>query len=315
MTEQERREANQLLGAADQHDRNAETARGEAATEQGASDKALKLDDQAPYVTVNLTAAEAGTVREALKQTQDHHGWAADPLQYGREYEEEEEEAHDLITAAREQSGSAGRAGDKVDQAMTGRSPAAQPPGTDTLTGRPVGGGPNGEIGNGYVKEYPEANDRDAVVPVTLTEIETSTVRDALGRHEGTTQGSTDRLEDRAEGKAPDVDHFRILEAKIDRRTRVGQKLEKATTERAAGTEDRDAVLNAWNSNDRSDSHASEMAAQNVAPEAQQAQYGADVSNVKHPRSAVTTTRSEAKASRAANRPMGAHRERGERGR
>jgi len=312
-TEQERREADQLLGAADQHDRNAETARGEAAAEQGSGEETPRLDDQEPYVTVNLTAAEAGTLREALKQTQDRHDRAADPLHYGREYDEEE--THDLITAAQEQSGIAGRAGDKVDQAMTEHIPVAEPPAIDPQTGRPVGVGPNGEIGAGYVKEYPQGSDRDAVVPVTLTEAEASTVRDALDRHERATQGSIDRLEDRAEGEAPDVEHLRIWESKIDRSTRVGQKLEKATEQRAAGTEDRGAGLNAWNSNDRRDSHASEMAAQNVAPEAVQAQYGADVSNAKHPRSAVATTRGAAKARKAATRSMGAQRERGERGR
>lgn len=312
-TEQERREADQLLGAANQHDRNAETARGEAAAEQGAGDEAPKLDDQEPYATVNLTAAEAGTLREALKQAQDRHNRAADPLHYGHEYEDEE--TQDLITAAQEQSGIAGRAGDKVDQAMTEHMPAAEPLAINPETGRPVGVGANGEIGAGYVEEYSEANDRDAVVPVTLTEAEASTVRDALDRHERATQGSIDRLEDRAEGEAPDVEHLRISEAKIDRSTRVGQKLEKATEQRAAGTEDRDAGLNAWNSNDRRDSHASEMAAQNVAPDAVQAQYGADVSNAKHPRSAVAMTRGAAKARKALLRSMGAQRERGERGR
>ncbi|WP_206758289.1 hypothetical protein [Frigoribacterium sp. CFBP 8754] len=312
-TEQERREADQLLGAADQHDRNAETARGEAAAERSVGDEAPKLDDQEPYATVNLTAAEAGTLREALKQAQDRHDRAADPLHYGPEYEDEE--TQDLITAAQEQSGIAGRAGDKVDQAMTEHVPAAEPLAISSKTGRPVGVGPNGEIGAGYVEEYTEANDRDAIVPVTLTEAEASTVRDALDRHERATQGSIDRLEDRAEGEAPDVEHLRISEAKIDRSTRVGQKLEKATEQRAAGTEDRDAGLSAWNSNDRRDSHASEMAAQNVAPDAVQAQYGADMSNAKHPRSAVAFSRGAAKARKAATHSMGVQRERGERGR
>ena len=262
---------------------------------------------------MNLTAAEAGTLREALKQAQDRHNRAADPLHYGHEYEDEE--TQDLITAAQEQGGIAGRAGDKVDQAMTEHMPASEPLAINPETGRPGGVGPNGEIGAGYLEEYPEANDRNAIVPVTLTEAEASTVRDALGRHERATQGSIDRLEDRAEGEAPDVEHLRISEAKIDRSMRVGQKLENATEQRVADTEDRDAGLNAWNSNDRRDSHASEMAAQSVAPDAVQAQYGADVSNAKHPRSAVAFSRGAAKARKAATRSMGVQRERGERGR
>jgi len=312
-TGQERREADQLLGAADQHDRNAKTARGEVAAEQGAADEAPELDDQEPYVTVNLTAAEAGTLREALKQTQDRHDREANPLRYGRDYEPEE--AQELVAAAQEQSGIASRAGDQVDQAMSEHVPAAEAPAIDPETGRPVGVGPNGEIGAGYVEEYPEANDRDAVVSVRLTEAEASTVRDALGRHERATQGGIDRLEDRAEDEALDLDHLRLSKAKIDRSMRIVQKLEKATKERAAGAEDRDAGLTVWNSNDRRDTHAAEMAAQNVAPEAVQAQYGADVSNAKHPRSAVTATRDAAKARKAANRSVGAQRERGERSR
>lgn len=198
---------------------------------------------------------------------------------------------------------------------MTGHIPVGEPPTIGPQTGRPVGIGPNGEIGAGCVEENPEANDRDAVVPVSLTKAEASTVRGALGRHERATQRSSNRLEDRAEGDAPDLDHLRISEAKIDRSKRVGQKLEKAIAERAAGAEDRDAGLNAWNSNDRRDSLASEMAEQNVAPEAVQAQYGADVSNAKHPRSAVTTTRGAYKARKAAMRTRGTQLARGERGR
>jgi hypothetical protein len=62
-------------------------------------------------------------------------------------------------------------------------------------------------------------------------------------------------------------------------------------------------------------SHASEMAAQNVAPEAVQAQYGADVSDAKHPRAAVITSRGAAKARKASTRSVGAQRERVERSR
>lgn len=64
---------------------------------------------------------------------------------------------------------------------------------------------------------------------------------------------------------------------------RVAQNLEKATAERTAGAGDRDAGIDSWNSNDRRDNRASEMAAQDVAPDAVQAQYGAKVFNAKYP--------------------------------
>ncbi|WIB36078.1 hypothetical protein [Curtobacterium sp. MCJR17_043] len=53
------------------------------------------------------------------------------------------------------------------------------------------------------------------------------------------------------------------------------------------------------------------MAAADVDPVAVQAQYGADVSNAKHPRPAITTTRGAAKARKSVTRAMGTQHERG----
>ena len=90
---------------------------------------------------------------------------------------------------------------------------------------------------------------------------------------------------------------------------------ESATSEQAAGDQDRSAGESAWDSADRRDSHVEQMAAQGVEPIAIQAQYGADVSNAKHPRTAVTSTRGAAKARKAVRRAPGVTRERGERSR
>lgn len=85
--------------------------------------------------------------------------------------------------------------------------------------------------------------------------------------------------------------------------------------ERTSADEDRSAGASAWDSAERRDAHAEQMAAQGVEPDAVQAQYGADVSNAKHPRGAVTPGRAPAKARKASTQSVGAQRERGERGR
>ena len=78
---------------------------------------------------------------------------------------------------------------------------------------------------------------------------------------------------------------------------------------------ERSAGLSAWDNADRRDAHAGKMAEQGVEPIAIQAQYGADVSNAKHPRAAIGSTRGATKARKTATKAMGATRERGERGR
>ena len=88
-----------------------------------------------------------------------------------------------------------------------------------------------------------------------------------------------------------------------------------AGREQGASNQDRAAGLSAWDNADRRDAHASKMAEQGVEPVAVQAQYGADVSNAKHPRAAVGSTRGAAKARKAATKAMGTTREHGERGR
>lgn len=107
------------------------------------------------------------------------------------------------------------------------------------------------------------------------------------------------------------------LDADIERLPGVDQTNADQTREReqAAGEQDRAEGLSAWDSADRRDAHASKMAEEGVEPVAIQAHYGAEVSNAKHPRSAVRSTRGAAKARKAPTRSAGSQRERGERGR
>lgn len=95
----------------------------------------------------------------------------------------------------------------------------------------------------------------------------------------------------------------------------VGDFGARVTAEESDAGADRNAGLAKWDSAERRDGHAEQMAAQGVDPVAIQAQYGADVSNAKHPRAAVTSTRGAAKARKTATRTMGAQRERGDRSR
>jgi hypothetical protein len=90
----------------------------------------------------------------------------------------------------------------------------------------------------------------------------------------------------------------------------AGESVVAVGAEESAASEVRNAGRATWDSAERRDGHAEHMAAQGVDPVAIQAQYGADVSNAKHPRAAVTTTRGAAKARKASPKAMGSQRER-----
>lgn len=103
-----------------------------------------------------------------------------------------------------------------------------------------------------------------------------------------------------------------------DRAAQVARDAERGQHEvglRSAAHEDRADAGYEWDSAERRDAHAQKLGAAGVAPEAIQAQYGADVSNARHPRAAVSSTRTPAKARKASPRVPGTQRERGERGR
>ncbi len=85
--------------------------------------------------------------------------------------------------------------------------------------------------------------------------------------------------------------------------------------QRSAAHADRTDADHEWDSAERRDAHAQNLAAAGVAPEAIQAQYGADVSNARHPRAAVSSTRTPTKARKASPRVPGTQRDRGDRSR
>lgn len=129
-------------------------------------------------------------------------------------------------------------------------------------------------------------------------------------------------IQDEGEHDAPDAPNFDAVEQHEGKKgawSGLSDKLTAAqataTSEQSAGNQDRSAGLETWDSADRRDTHADAMAAQGVDAVAIQAQYGADMSNAKHPRAAVTSTRGAAKARKAATLAMGAQRERGGRSR
>jgi antitoxin component of RelBE/YafQ-DinJ toxin-antitoxin module len=233
-TEQERREADQLLNAADQHDRNAEAARGDA------------------------TAAQDGAEGE-----------------------------------------------------------------------RAPGVGPNGEIGAGYQFEdmdEPVRHDPNAerTITLTLNEYEADRIDKFLAATAFVSRQAPDEHDiDPEDGRTWDQ---LVTDTRASHDNAVGMRdrLSEARTaaaqgtadrEQGAGDQDRSAGLSAWDNADRRDGHAEQMAGAGVEPVAVQAQYGADVSNAKHPRAAVTSTRGAAKARKTATKAMGATRERGDRSR
>lgn len=95
----------------------------------------------------------------------------------------------------------------------------------------------------------------------------------------------------------------------------IGNPAASVAAQGPAAEEECNAGLAMWDSAERRNGHAEQMAAQGVDPVAIRAQYGADVSNAKHPRAAAATTRGAAKARKTAVRATGTQRERGDRAR
>lgn len=101
-------------------------------------------------------------------------------------------------------------------------------------------------------------------------------------------------------------------------RTAETARLNAAATrnhEECAGNEDHAEGVAVWDSADRRDAHARTMAEQGVDAIAVQAQYGADISNANHPRSAVHPTRGASVARKTSPRAAKVTRDRGERSR
>ncbi|MDM7886569.1 hypothetical protein QUG92_15770 [Curtobacterium sp. RHCKG23] len=198
---------------------------------------------------------------------------------------------------------------------------------SDVDTERAPGVSPAGQIGLGYEDEYDEPAPLDPnaerTITLTLNEYEADRIERFLASSEWQGRQGLDESDADPERSFDELDRDRktMLESAVGMRERLSTARSAAAEstadrgEQGAGSQDRAAGLSAWDNADRRDAHAGKMAEQGVEPVAVQAQYGADVSNAKHPRAAVSSTRSAARARKAATKAMGTTRERRELGR
>jgi hypothetical protein len=318
-TEQERRDADRLLNAADQHDQNAEAARAGAERAPGVGGEAgagyggfeefpepVRHDPNAER-TITLTLNEyeaeridtflAGTEWRARQGLDENDVDAEDPRSLGR-IEADRGALLESTVGMRERLAEA--------RPMTPESTAAIEPN--------VGVGPNGEVGAGFREfDEPVRHDPNAERTITLPLNDYEADRIEKFAANSIIPSNRDTAEVTKEGRDRSDNAVGIRDRLAKARTAAAEST--AGKEQVAGAQDRTAGLSAWDNADRRDSHAEKMAAAGVDPVAVQAQYGADVSNAKHPRSAIATTRGAAKARKTASRAIGAQRERGERGR
>jgi hypothetical protein len=308
-TEQERREA-------DQHDQNAEAARDDiGSAEQGAGAGYGDFEEVSEPVRSDPTAER--TITLALNEYEADRidtFLASSEWQVRQGLDESDRDAEDPRSYGQVEADRAALLANTVD--MRARLSEARPaaPDVTALIEPRAGIGPDGEVGAGFRElDEPVRHDPNAerTITLALNDYEadrmekfavTSIIPSDRPAEEITTAGR-----DRSDNAAGIRD--RLAEA----RTAAAQGT--ADREQGAGNQDRNAGLSGWDNAARRDSHAEQMAAAGVDPIAVQAQYGADVSNAKHPRSAIASTRGAAKARRAASRAIGAQRERGERSR
>lgn len=229
--------------------------------------------------------------------------------------DQERREADQLLGAADQH--------DRNAESARGDAAAAR---GDVGTERAPGVGVGGQIGLGYEDEYDEPVPLDPnaerTITLTLNEYEADRLERFLASSEWQGRQGLDESDAAPERSFDELDRDRktMLESTVGMRERLSTARSAAAEstadrEQGAGSQDRAAGLSAWDNADRRDAHAGKMAEQGVEPVAVQAQYGADVSNAKHPRSAIASTRGAAKARKAASRAIGTQRERGERGR
>lgn len=174
------------------------------------------------------------------------------------------------------------------------------------------------ELGPDYGDEAPTSV-QGPDVAVTLTAAEFAMLS-AVASNAATEHDNL--IQDEGEYDAPDAPNFGAVEQYEEKKgawSALSDKLTAAqaaaTSEQSAGDQDRAAGESTWDSANRRDTHAVAMASQGVNAVAIQAQYGADVSNAKHPRASVGSSRVATKARKAATKMVGITREREERGR
>jgi hypothetical protein len=314
-TKQERRDADQLLNAADQHDQNAQAARAGVDGERAASagyggfeefPEPVRHDPTAERtIALSLNEYEAERIDTFLAGTE----WQARQSLDESDFDSEDPRSFAQIEADR-----AALLQNTVDL----RAQLAEALPEAAVTTAPnepgVGVGPNGEVGAAFREfDEPVRHDLNAerTITLTLNDYEADRIEkfaaNSIVPSNRPAEEVTSETRDRSDNAVGIRDRLTAA--------RSAAAETAARSEQGAGVQDRTAGLSAWDNADRRDRHAEKMAAAGVDPVAVQAQYGADVSNAKHPRSAITTTRGAAKARKTATRAMGAQRDRGERGR
>lgn len=266
-------------------------------------------------IDVNDVQADPQRVAEVLRQRAGMDGLEQGNAAEQAGSEQERREADQLLNAADRH--------DRDAESARGDAAAVR---SDVDSGRAPGVSPAGQIGLGYEDEYDESAPLDPnaerTITLTLNEYEADRIERFLASSEWQGRQGLDESDADPERSFDELDRDRktMLENTVGMRERLSTARSAAAEstadrEQGAGDQDRAAGLSAWDNADRRDAHAGKMAEQGVEPVAVQAQYGADVSNAKHPRAAVGSTRGAAKARKAATKAMGTTRERGERGR
>jgi hypothetical protein len=314
-TEQERRDADRLLNAADQHDQNAEAARAGVDGERAASagyggfeefPEPVRHDPSAERtIALSLNEYEAERIDTFLAGTE----WQA-----RQSLDESDFDSEDLRSFGQIEADRGALLQNTVD--LRARLAEARPaPAVTVAASEPgVGVSPNGEVGAGFREpDEPVRHDpnEERTITLTLNDYEA----DRIEKFATNSIVPSNRLAEEitSDGRDRSDNAVGIRDRLAAARTAAAERT--ARDERSAGAGDRTAGLSAWDNAHRRDSHAKKMSAAGVDPVAVQAQYGADVSNVRHPRSAIGSTRGAARARKAATKAMGTTRERGERGR
>jgi hypothetical protein len=267
-------------------------------------------------IDVNNVQADPQRVAEVLRQRAGVDApEQSNAAEQAGSTEQERREADQLLNAADQH--------DRNAEAARGDAAAAR---SDVDAERTPGVSRAGRIGIGYEDEYDEPAPLDPnaerTITLTLNEYEADRIERFLASSEWQGRQGLDESDFDPERSFDEADRDRktMLENTVGLRERLSTARSAAAEntadrEQGAGNQDRPTGLTAWDNADRRDAHAGKMAEQGVEPVAVQAQYGADVSNAKHPRAAVGSTRSAARARKAATKAMGTTRERGERGR
>jgi len=310
-TGQERRDTDLLLNAADQLDQNAEAARDEVdAAQQGAGadygefeefPEPVRHDPTAERtIALTLNEYEAERIETFLAGSE----WQARQGLDESELDPEDPRSYGQVEADR-----VARLDNTVD--MRARLAQARPPAPETTA--PVE--PAVAAGYGELEELPEPVRHDPNAERTITLILNEYEAERIETFAANSIIPSNRPADEvtADGSDRSENAVGIRDRLTAARTAAAETT--ARNEQGAGAEDRTAGLSAWDNADRRDRHAESMAAAGVDPVAVQAQYAADVSNAKHPRFAITTTRGAAKARKSVTRVIGKQHDRGEHGR